>query len=364
MMLLGVVLHTALCFQDVPGTWLYQDPDGTPIAGLLVIGIHAFRMPVFFAMAGFFGALVVARRGVPGFLRRRFDRICVPLVMGWFLLAPLVGWSIAFAWGNAGSEVGLWAELRRTSLVINFADYGPMHLWFLWYLVLLYPVGLVLHGVARVLSQGAGRWLWGGVGAASIVCTFIYARSMGGPGFDSPESWIPVPHILLTYAGYFLGGWSVYGLSHSIHAARRWWPIFAGLGCATGLFAVERTIAFYMSMAEAGSAETSATLAQAQFAHAAVGWLATIGLAGLFERVLRRESILVRYFVDASYWIYLIHLPLTFFVSASLRHWDAPGLLKMTVAMAIVTALCVVTYELLVRRTVLAEAIGSPRTRS
>ena len=54
MMLLGVVLHTALCFQETPGAWIYQDPNTTPLAGLLVVSIHVFRMPVFFAMAGFF----------------------------------------------------------------------------------------------------------------------------------------------------------------------------------------------------------------------------------------------------------------------------------------------------------------------
>ena len=55
----------------------------------LVSLIHAFRMPVFFAVAGFFGAFLVARRGTRAFLRHRLDRIGIPFVAGWIVLFPL-----------------------------------------------------------------------------------------------------------------------------------------------------------------------------------------------------------------------------------------------------------------------------------
>ena len=60
MMLLGVVLHTALSFIEgsPSGDWMYRDPSRSPIAGLLTLSIHVFRMPVFFVMAGIFAALI------------------------------------------------------------------------------------------------------------------------------------------------------------------------------------------------------------------------------------------------------------------------------------------------------------------
>ena len=96
MMTLGLVLHVALCYGE--GDWIYKDPETTGVAGLITVSVHVFRMPIFFVMAGFFGAMVYERRGAAIFARQRFDRIVVPLVIGWFVLFPLLSWAIIFAW--------------------------------------------------------------------------------------------------------------------------------------------------------------------------------------------------------------------------------------------------------------------------
>ena len=65
MMLLGLVLHTALGYvPSLPlAEWPYQDPQAHLGFGWLVSLIHTFRMPAFFAVAGFFASYLVARRG-------------------------------------------------------------------------------------------------------------------------------------------------------------------------------------------------------------------------------------------------------------------------------------------------------------
>ena len=77
MLLLGVVLHCALTYMDGPadGGWPLRDPDRSGWAGLIVLSIHVFRMPAFFVLAGFFGALVVGRRGLWPWVRDRFARM-------------------------------------------------------------------------------------------------------------------------------------------------------------------------------------------------------------------------------------------------------------------------------------------------
>ena len=40
-------------------------------------------------------------------------------------------------------------------------------------------------------------------------------------------------------------------------------------------------------------------------------WLMTFGLMGLFRKVLKREIYAVRYLLDSSYWLYIVHVPLT-----------------------------------------------------
>ena len=59
MMWLGIVLHVAAIHMvnDSPLPW--RDERTTVAAELLTAFIHAFRMPVFFILAGFFVAFLV-----------------------------------------------------------------------------------------------------------------------------------------------------------------------------------------------------------------------------------------------------------------------------------------------------------------
>ena len=43
--------------------------------------LHLFRMPLFFVVAGFFAAMLVARRGIGGLFRNRVRRIALPFVI-------------------------------------------------------------------------------------------------------------------------------------------------------------------------------------------------------------------------------------------------------------------------------------------
>ena len=72
-----------------------------------------------------------------------------------------------------------------------------------------------------------------------------------------------------------------------------------------------------------------------QLISAAACWTTILALAGCCERLLKRERPVIRYLVDASYWIYLAHMPLTIFIPALFRYWDAPGLLKMIVSIVL-----------------------------
>ena len=62
LMILGVLLHTSLSYLPVP--WPYLDKGANSIfLGGLTDFIHLFRMPAFFLISGFFGALLWKKRG-------------------------------------------------------------------------------------------------------------------------------------------------------------------------------------------------------------------------------------------------------------------------------------------------------------
>jgi len=53
MMWLGIVLHVSVLYMSRPSPLPWHDDQSSPLADLLVAVIHAFRMPLFFILAGF-----------------------------------------------------------------------------------------------------------------------------------------------------------------------------------------------------------------------------------------------------------------------------------------------------------------------
>src|SRR5215471_6067899 len=89
MMLLGIYLHVVVGYSG-NGHWPYIDAHPTHALDWSLGLIHAFRMPAFFAMAGFFGALLWNRRGPASFGANRARRIVVPFCLFWSILFPVM----------------------------------------------------------------------------------------------------------------------------------------------------------------------------------------------------------------------------------------------------------------------------------
>src|SRR5262249_49112188 len=60
MMFLGIYLHAAAAYSP-HGDWHVKPPQVTTALDYTIAWIHVFRMPVFYVMAGFFAALLLAR---------------------------------------------------------------------------------------------------------------------------------------------------------------------------------------------------------------------------------------------------------------------------------------------------------------
>ncbi|MEE2681941.1 MAG: acyltransferase family protein [Planctomycetota bacterium] len=384
MMMLGVVLHTALVYlptDKLPGAWLYQDPDSSPVMSVLLAQvIHIFRMPVFFVMAGFFGAMLFERKGVGTFFIHRFDRIVIPLVIGWFVLYPLFCWSLSFAltYSLIPAGGGALAEaFERMSFDADFGNSGPLHLWFLYYLVYFYVVFGALTVLIRRFAgplvrpfrycisgivTGRCRWLRMPI---LVAVTTPLMLTMAEPGLDTPMGWAPVWHILAVYSVYFGVGWIVYEHREVVVQLERW--SWARLFLSIVLLAVALVLTFHYKSTtadwKAGSPiiDLGLLFCLIQLVEVASVWLLVLALTGVCERLFRSEVSWVRYLVDASYWIYLMHLPLTLFIPGLFRYWNIDGTVKMFVMMALVTIPLIITYHLLVRGTAVGVVLNGRR---
>lgn len=344
-MLLGVVYHAdlfALLFGP-KATGASSDA----LAGV-GYGLHAFRMPLFFLVAGFFAALVVARRGTDAFIAARLRRIGLPLAVGLVTIVPATQAAIALAEPRAAEPLLAWPPV-------------PVHLWFLWYLVLFYALALLARAVVprpvlgRVL-QGARRVLYGRWWLVpAILSTAALLWPMRSLHLDTPTSFLPDPATFAAYAVFFAVGWVLFGHPDPVaHLGRGWrfaLPIALVLvvvGTALSLWHAEEQIP---RVARAAGLVVGSTLT----------WATIVFLAGLMSRHYRSGSPAVRYVADASYWMYLVHPPIVLLCVALFDELGAGVVVTFLAANAVTFPIVFATYAVAVRHTAIGRVLHGPR---
>jgi peptidoglycan/LPS O-acetylase OafA/YrhL len=95
-----------------------------------------------------------------------------------------------------------------------------------------------------------------------------------------------------------------------------------------------------------------------------VVWLFVFGIMGLFIQYLDRPSTKIRYLADASYWMYLVHLPLMIWIPLALRSLHLPAVVKFTIVLAISVPVLLGSYEWCVRYTIIGRVLNGPRKRT
>ena len=90
-------------------------------------------------------------------------------------------------------------------------------------------------------------------------------------------------------------------------------------------------------------------------------WFLAYGLFGLFLRYMNHPSPRWRYMADASYWIYIVHVPLVIVLPLLLVNVSAPGIVKAALVVTMATGLILVTYRYFVRSTFIGEQLNGRR---
>src|SRR5205807_1189020 len=88
------------------------------------------------------------------------------------------------------------------------------------------------------------------------------------------------------------------------------------------------------------------------------------GLIGVYRRHLARRSRPIRYLAEASFWLYLAHMPVVGLVQAALIPFPMPTALKFALTLATTLSLGLASYQVLVRRTDLGRFLGGGQGRA
>jgi peptidoglycan/LPS O-acetylase OafA/YrhL len=324
-------------------------------------------------MSGFFGVELVQTRGLWVFVTNRAKRILAPFLVAGLTILPATffvwvgGWLIS---GNCTLREIARMKFHAKGYQQNL--YGPAHLWSLEYLAVMLVAYAMALGLARLIRRPSWlvvpktTWLHDLLASPWRPLLFALPTTLilwGGHHLygidaimDRSNSFVPEPLRLLHNSIFFLVGVMLHQLRDDLgRLAHRSWtylmlsvPVFA---CRAILIRQDLELPLP---------------AMAEFAMAALGalfvWLISFGLLGLALGTFKRPWPLFGYLADSSYWVYLCHLPIVGLLQIDLLPVRASAALKFFVVFTVTMAVCLASYQVMVRHTFLGLWLHGPRT--
>ena len=331
---------------------------------------------------------MLVRRPTSTFVIDRLKRIALPLVLFGAVMVVIIPPIWIYGWYGSIS-IEAFQDVLGERQDLDSSGELVAHLWFLYYLLLMYAALIGFRLLGRLRRSPASV---GGAGRPSLgryIGNAVYTRLpllmtlaavillVVRAGDQSRPIWpLNVPDVLYGSLFFFYG----YGL----YARRKLIDSLRGTGSLAALWAIG-TAMFFIHLVLVGAMDESSkqgvdgeTIAFLWLVgtvfYGASAVLFSLGLVGIFERLLRSYRTWVRWLADSSYWIYIVHLPVVTFLTFYLAHLDRQGRLeyltgfswsaelKFLAACVVTTVLGLVTYRYLVRYTLLGTLLNGKRS--
>jgi glucans biosynthesis protein C len=317
-------------------------PDWVPAAAFY---IHTFHMPLFFALSGYLAASAVARRGSLASAKERLLRLGVPLLVALGTVIPLINLVVGH-YGRNGPH--------GPHTLGDIFNIQPLHLWFLVYLLILSFGAIGLRTLLRerpaaTRIRGAFRTL-----LASPLALPALAIAAGGvltlaPDWEASRTvggtFTPEPALLAYYSIFFGFGWL---LSSNRDLLPR---IEGNPGRRLLLGAAAAAVAYIAYRGRRDSGMQAWHVPTLLLGSGFACWFTLCGFWGAFAQRLPRPNAMVIYLADASFWIYLVHLPALVLVESALATTGLPAGARFALAVTATLGFALLTCALFVRRT-------------
>ena len=389
-MLLGLLLHVCIFFMPPHKYfWGAGDYHGDVLNLQFLSFIHLFRMQLFFLLAGFFAELVIDRKGLGHFTADRCKRILLPFIVGVVVMVPIFTLLI----GNGGYYRNTYDgmsifEIVRTTVFFGLLEPGQpirdglIHYWFVYYLLLFYIAHLLARPLLlsgtfqsltrwdRFLSLVTEKW-WGFLLLGLLIFPLQYIlKSVFLPptGFN-----VPVADLLLYFLFYLFGS-ALYLKREKLESLTRNAWYYAAFSVPLFILINQPTERIDLSAPVINDITTwtvfdlgSGNFAMPQIWSEGIfhnGWgkivvvlgrttlcwslcFASIGLA---SRYLSRENQFIRYLADSAYWVYWVHMPITFKLSYMAQPIEGiNSVTKCYVVLVLSTLIVYASYQWFVR---------------
>lgn len=373
-LLLGIVFHATLSFLPTPHgvpLWIVMDQSRSLTLAGVFHTLHIFRMSTFFLIAGFFAHMSFHKKGMWGFIKDRLKRIGIPLVIGWpILFGSIVAMTI---WGATVMAHG--GPLPKAPAYPGFPAFPLTHLWFLYVLLLLYAVTLALRSLVAlvdrkgVLRAGVDRVVGALVrnpfgvivlAAPTAITLVLTPPWLAWFGIMTPDS------SLIPNAGAAVGFFSAFAFGFLMHRQIGLLEVLKRRWLLDLVLAILLTVAGFALIGVAPvitpapvPADIQTWLYAACFTLAIWRW--TFALIGMAMRFLSGYSATRRYVADASYWLYLVHVPLVMGLQVAVSQLSWAWWIKFPLILGVTFPVLFASYHLFVRYTFIGAILNGRR---
>ncbi|HSD85789.1 MAG TPA: acyltransferase family protein, partial [Anaerolineae bacterium] len=289
--------------------WPFLDP--------FIMYFDTFMMSLLFLVSGLFTFSALERKGSKGFFITRLQRLGLPFTIGAILLAPVAFWP-SYLLSLSNPQIPYLASFFTS-------DGWPVGApWFLWVLLLFNGLVALANWKTPMLLAKLHR-------PPTILIIFLVTI-----GTFLPMNWlIPTykwlslgpfdlqPARIVLYFAYFL-------LGMALSTGQSWrmggWPKHWGFWLVLGIL----SFSSYMLLAgNSSSTLVAQTLTSIAFAASCAG--TSLGLLGVFRKLVRRHYPILDNLSANSFGIYLLHYPLVHWFQFALLLAPWPAWIKFSI---------------------------------
>jgi glucan biosynthesis protein C len=368
-LLIGIALHSTVSFLPGmrEGRWpISDDSQSDALAGVFFV-VHTFRMSLFYAIAGFFAHVLLVRLGVWGLIQNRLRRIALPFVAALVVVVPLI--IPAFKWAQSQLHLA-WPPTVQPPIP-NPHPPPWVHLWFLYLLLVLYALVLMARTLVVALDRRAMLPALLDRAFAALIASRLGPILLAAPtaitlyftpwwqlwtGIPAPiMGFVPNFPAVLAFGSAFTFGWFLHRQPALLDTLKRDWILYVGLaGLSTVIAIVLVGVRSKFYHYELPTPERIAYAASYNLAT----WCWMFGLIGAAMRFLGKPSATWRYFSDASFFMYILHMPIVYTLEASMIRWPVHWSVKYPLVLLPTIALLVVIYHYGVRSTFVGQFLN------
>ncbi len=335
-----VMLHIAITY-GAEGSWYYYEHTGDVLSAVLLTlftaVVQSFVLGFFFMISGYFTPGSYSRKGARTYLKDRFIRLGVPLVIYYFVINPLIVYSLDVR------------AMGYSVLLEDFFGSGP--LWFVQALLIF----CVCYTLWKMLNLEKGHEVKQPPRSKEIL---LFVLLLALANFVVRIWWPTGESFSNLQFGYFPGYVSLFIIGIMAYN-NTWFETFSDTVGMRWLKLSVPAIVLFPILGVAGGALEDVTpfLGGVHWQSLVYSlWEAFVGtglIAGIFvifRKQYDSQTLFAKNLSDNAYTVFIIHAPVIVFLAYAIRGLDIFPVFKFILVSVVGVGLCFVLSHFVVRR--------------